>query len=551
MKPTNLLFGKRWLASAAVLLAATTAGAAPLDLVPEWSARLPLGRALTAGIAGFAVDTAGNSYVTGISGSESNTDITTAAFGPDGSLLWSRTFNGPANGHDQARGITIGPGGVLYVTGNTPDPLFYAKVLLLAYDAATGDLLNTIQYSSGPGTSEFGGAVATDAGGNVYVVGGTVGDGGDALILAFDTQGQLLWRKRWDGQADGPYSQDSAFQVLVDPAGNPIVLIHGVMASLHPDYVVVKYAARDGAILWEATWGVSGEDSPSDMAIDAAGDIYVTGTGIDLIDKFSTIKLRGADGRLLWQAYDTAGHDDRGTAVSIDGKGGVLITGTVDPDGDRSTFNDNIYTVKRDAESGAQIWTHLYGLDCHGCYDVAADVVPDQAGHVFVAGSTSSPPYNGDGILLVLDNKTGTEIDRGIIAGGANENVSPAELRLDRGSNVLVSGNSYDLNSADVNMSVTKFTSVAGIPCGDALRFLTRCVDAGDAGNKLGIRLVFTDDRHDGEQVTFTVDGRSRDFIVRGRRAQAMLSGAPPGPHTVELTDPAGCFPVQTPVCPH
>ena len=40
------------------------------------------------------------------------------------------------------------------------------------------------------------------------------------------------------------------------------------------------------------------------MEIDAAGDVYVTGIGIDFIDKFSTIKLRGSDGQLLWQFYD-------------------------------------------------------------------------------------------------------------------------------------------------------------------------------------------------------------------------------------------------------
>jgi hypothetical protein len=29
-----------------------------------------------------------------------------------------------------------------------------------------------------------------------------------------------------------------------------------------------------------------------------------------------------------------------------------------------------------------------------------------------------------------------------------------------------------------------------------------------------------------------------------------VINGAAPGPHSVTLTDPAGCFPTQTPVCP-
>jgi hypothetical protein len=153
------------------------------------------------------------------------------------------------------------------------------------------------------------------------------------------------------------------------------VLIHGVMGSLHPDYVVVKYGASDGATIWQANWGVNGEDSPRDMEIDALGDVYVTGTGLDFHDKFSTIKLRGSDGSLLWQAYDAGGLDDGAAALSLDGIGGVFITGTVDPDGDQSNLNDNIYTVKRDAATGAQLWTHLYGANASVATTLGPDVV--------------------------------------------------------------------------------------------------------------------------------------------------------------------------------
>ena len=46
-----------------------------------------------------------------------------------------------------------------------------------------------------------------------------------------------------------------------------------------------------------------------------------------------------------WQAYDQNGFHDSGSALDLDGSGGVYITGRVDPDGDESNFNDNIYTV--------------------------------------------------------------------------------------------------------------------------------------------------------------------------------------------------------------
>ena len=58
-----------------------------------------------------------------------------------------------------------------------------------------------------------------DAQGNVYVGGGTVGDGTDAL-MSFDAAG-ALWQRTWDGPAWGPYSQDSVVQDLVEPTASP------------------------------------------------------------------------------------------------------------------------------------------------------------------------------------------------------------------------------------------------------------------------------------------------------------------------------------------
>jgi hypothetical protein len=104
-------------------------------------------------------------------------------------------------------------------------------------------------------------------------------------------------------------------------------------------------------------WGVNGADSPNDMTMDSSGDFYVTGTGINLSDRFSTIKVRGSDGALLWQQYDSNGAHDSAIAVALDGQGGAYITGSSDPDGDESNQNDNFYTVKRDAQTGAFLWS--------------------------------------------------------------------------------------------------------------------------------------------------------------------------------------------------
>lgn len=450
----------RWLCGAAGVLALGLDGRA--DLFPEWVSTLPVGSSYSAGFQGMVTSAAGVSYVVGTEGSSSNSDLVAAAFGPDGTLLWSRSFNGPADWHDQGRGLRLGPGGVLWVTGNTPGPGTYANVLLLAFDAATGSLRESVQHSSGAYTSEHGASVVVDAQGRVFVGGGTVGDGSDGLIVAFDSSGGWLWTRTWDGAAWGPYSQDTVLQVELDPEGHPVVLIHGVMPDLQPDYVVLELDPADGTSLWEATWGTRGGEYPTDMVLDAAGNVYVTGTGIDFRDKYSTIKLQGSDGQLVWQAYDFAGLDNHATALTLDGQGGVYVTGAIDLDGDPyyAYDNDDFYTVKRRTSDGALLWTHSYGLLCQGCYDVPTDVVVDDSGHVFVAGTTSSPPYSSDVITFVLDAATGLEQQRGVIASGAGSGV----LRFDADYDLYNGGQTYDANSGSKEISVFKYAALSGAP---------------------------------------------------------------------------------------
>ena len=529
------------------------ASTSPAQLSPEWVSRVPVGTSLSAGTAGIYVDPDGVSYITGTSGS-SNTDITTVSFAPDGSTRWTRTFGSPNSGADIASGITKGSNGILYVVGSTPGPNQFANLLILSYDAATGTLLNKIKYSSGPGISEFGSSIVTDEAGNIYVTGGTVGDGLDVMTLKFNTGGVLQWRQVYDGPAFGPFSQDSPVKILLDPSGNVLVAITGYQGDNHADYVVNKYAPANGALLWSKNWGVTGDDFPVDMEIDSAGDVYVTGTGIDFINKYSTIKLRGTDGQLLWQFYDAIGQRHSARALYLDGLGGVFITGTSDPDGDVSNSNDDFFTVKRNAATGALLWTNAYGDPCvhPGCYDVPSDVRVDSEGHVFVVGVTSSPPYLNEVILLVLDTATGLETNRGIIFNVGSEIPSPGALRFDAAFNIYNGGGIYNADSGAKDMSMTKWASLigggGGIPCEDLRSFQARCQPTG-GGHKLQARLTLTDTSHSGEQVTITVDGNPTPVTINGNKAQLSINNPAPGEHMVELTDPADCFPPMVPSC--
>jgi len=87
-----------------------------------------------------------------------------------------------------------------------------------------------------------------------------------------------------------------------------------------------------------------------------------------------------------------------------------------------------------------------------------------------------------------------------------------------------------------------------GIPCSDLVSFQARCKHTVN-GDRLQARVILTDTSHSGEQVTITVDGNPNSVTINGNTAQLQIPNEPLGQHTVELTDPAGCFPPVVTTC--
>jgi hypothetical protein len=89
---------------------------------------------------------------------------------------------------------------------------------------------------------------------------------------------------------------------------------------------------------------------------------------------------------------------------------------------------------------------------------------------------------------------------------------------------------------------------VTGIPCGDLVSFQVRCM-TGTHGDKLQAKLTLTNTSHSGQQVTITFDGTPHSVTINGNKATLAINSAA-GTHTVQLTNPAGCFPPSMPSCP-
>jgi len=126
--------------------------------------------------------------------------------------------------------------------------------------------------------------LAVDASGNVAVTGyiqpsglGTYTDSYTAKYAAVD--GALLWEKRYNGPANG---DDRARAVAVDASGNAVVTGYSVGNNSGRDYYTAAYAAADGALLWEKRYNgpANGNEyvsGPHSLALGPNGMVTITG----------------------------------------------------------------------------------------------------------------------------------------------------------------------------------------------------------------------------------------------------------------------------------
>jgi hypothetical protein len=376
----------------------------------------------TDSVRGIAVDDSGNVYITGFFSAPitfgpgevgettltsvsldfvPSTDIFIAKYTADGNLVWAKRAGGITD-FDQGQGVAVDSSGNAYVTGAFGGAATFGleeagEVTLTSDDdgdifvakyATDGDLI-WVKRAGGP-DSEMGNGITVDGSGNTSIIGKIQGtaifgpgetneatlisnNNGDVFVAKYATDGDLIWAKL------ASTGSDVGHGIAVDGSGNTFVTGSFVDTTIFDsgqanetmltsdggnDIFVAKYAAN-GGLVWAKRAGGTSFDVGNGLAMDNAGNAYVTGSfagtaifgpgevgeailtsdgGFDIfVAKYT------ADGNLVEVKHAGGAGSIAGRGIAVDGTGNAHVTGSftgtvilgLGEDGETTLTNDS------------------------------------------------------------------------------------------------------------------------------------------------------------------------------------------------------------------
>jgi hypothetical protein len=419
---------------------------------------------------------------------------------------WSKAFG--ASGVDEGIGIAVDSSGNVLVTGYFAGTINFGGTALTAtgdkdvfvvkFDSA-GNHLWSKRFGGPAGTTAMGLDIAADATGNMVLTGfymTTIDFGGGALtsttslkslfIAKLDTGGGHLWSKAYPpsvvAQQANSLSLDAAGNVIVTGFFNGTINFGPDSSTLltaagNSDMFVVKLNSA-GVFQWSKRYGAANFDAGRGVAVDANGNIFLTGEFSGAVD-FGGGVLTGQSqdvlvvkldptGAHLWSKRIGGATVDVGRYIAVDKSGSLAFTGefsgTVDFGGGglTSTGGQDAFVAKLDS-NGNFLWARRVG---GAVDDVSWGIAFDPTGNVLVTGY-----YNGTTILdgrplesfggldvfvLKLDSSGNHVWSKGYGASGSDQG---NRIVADASGNILITG----FFTGTINFGGNNFTSVGGL----------------------------------------------------------------------------------------
>lgn len=377
----------------------------------------------------MAVDSSGNVIITGYQ-TVANSDYYTVKMKADGSgVAWTAFFD-KSGGDDQAVAVAVDSDDNVIVTGFVQTGL-KLDIHTIKYDGTNGTVLWQHTYNGAANGNDEASSVAVDEFNNVYVGGHIqkVSGNEDYALLKYSPGGALLWEASYDGGG-----QD---RILSVAAGIDGVAVTGYSWNgTDFDYYTIKYGF-DSIVLWEKRYSSAGINNDRGLLTrtDTAGNVIVTGyisNGSDM--DIYTVKYGGAAGDVLWEATRNGGFDDEPRGLWIGANGNVYVTGYTWT----LTGHYDFYTARYQGSGGALLWEKIFNSGTDND-DIAVGITVDSGGDVFVTGYTTSSG-NYDFQTVKYEKETGNQLWQANFNGSANRNERPSGIGLSPAGEPLVAG---------------------------------------------------------------------------------------------------------------
>jgi len=432
-----------------------------------------------------------------------------------------------------------------------------------SYDRSRELIIDPVlSYSSflGGSSDDFGYAIAVDSAGNIYVAGGTTsadfplssgalqttyggadsntqGVMGDVFVSKLDPTGKtLLYSTYVGGSAD-----DNAYGIAVDSAGNAYVtgatnsfadfpVTNGALQTTPGggpnDVFIFKLSPTGSALVYSTYLGTStGGERGFGIAVDAAGDAYVTGDAApDFpvtmgsygggVNDTEVTELNPTGSAKVLSTFFGGNGIDEGYGIAVDAAGNISITGLTTSTDLPVTANavqahiasTNDAFVAQFDKAGTLTYCSYLGGSADEFTSSLGAIAVDASGKIYVTGSTASADYptssgafqttygggGSDVFVTAIDPSKPNSLVYSTFLGGSGDDDKGEFARgiaIDAAGNAIITGSTNSANfpilratqsslAGGLDAFVTKLNST-----GSALIYSTYL---GGAGNDFG-----------------------------------------------------------------
>ncbi len=304
-------------------------------------------------------------------------------------------------------------------------------------------------------------AVVTNSSNEVYVGGNiSVNPGSNWSIRKFATNGvedTVNWNKSINL---GTYG--SVRGLAIDSKNNIYAAGYGynlISSTSAVDWAIKKFDSNgvEDTIHWNKVFGGTGTEFPTSIATDSNDNVYVVGTGYNLVSSSSgndwwikKFNRNGTEYLANWnKMYDGAGGTDYIESVAIDSNDNVYVAGWGTNLASGSSITD--IWVKKFNSNGIEDITNWNKIFDNGLWDSSAELAIDSNNNVYLAGTAENLVSSSSGYdwMIKKFNSNGVEdtVNWNKKYDGAGLDDIITSIVIDSSNNVYVGGEGWHLVS--------------------------------------------------------------------------------------------------------